>query len=244
MQGRYRIRKILELLTPYARRNELLLDAGCGGGTVSIPYAMAGGRVIGIDIGPGFVEKAEKESEKLGLKNKTKFLVGDIINLSFLRGNTFDVVLCSEVLEHLLKPHKALKESKRVLKNGGILILTTPNPLKLSRDIRRTLRCTVSILLKRIVIDKIDIIRTSSVVENYGVHPTRYKHTEFAPFELKRMLPPEFKIIKSVTIIYPFVSKITKNESIKSKFYQDIEKIPILNMLGMYSLLVATKVSR
>jgi len=242
MQGRYRIRKILELLTPYARRNELLLDAGCISGIVSIPYAMMGGQVVGVDIGRGFIEKAKSESKKIGLNNKAKFLVGNITDLSFLKDNIFDVVLCSEVLEHLLKPYKALKEFKRVLKNGGILILTTPNPLKLSKDIRRTLRCTISILLKRVIIDKIDIIESSSIHKSYGVSPTRYKHTEFAPFELKRMLPPEFKIIKSVTIIYPFVSKITKNESIKSKFYQCIEKIPILNMLGTYSFLVAKKV--
>lgn len=241
MYGRYRIKKTLELLSPYARQNKLLLDAGCGGGIISTSYAMMGGWIVGVDIGSGFIEKSKSKSKKLGLNNKAKFLVGDITNLSFLRDNTFDVVLCSEVLEHLLKPYKALREFKRVLKTGGILILTTPNPLKMSKDIRRTLRCAVSILLKRVVIDKLDIIETSPVVESYGVPSTRYKHTEFAPFELERMLP-EFKIIKSVTIVYPFVSKITKNESIRSKFYQYIETIPILNMFGMYSLLVAKKI--
>lgn len=46
---------------------------------------------------------------------------------------SFDCVVCSEVLEHLLhSPHHMLEESRRVLREGGVLILTTPNAVKLA----------------------------------------------------------------------------------------------------------------
>lgn len=41
-------------------------------------------------------------------------------------GDTFDSVLCTEVLEHLREPREAMREIYRVLKNGGSLLLTTP----------------------------------------------------------------------------------------------------------------------
>ncbi|MEX0918569.1 MAG: class I SAM-dependent methyltransferase [Candidatus Paceibacterota bacterium] len=51
-------------------------------------------------------------------------VVADAHQLPFEK-NTFDVVLCSEVLEHLHSPKQAISEMYRVLKPGGILILTT-----------------------------------------------------------------------------------------------------------------------
>lgn len=51
-------------------------------------------------------------------------IVGDIHDLPF-KDEEFDVVLCVEVLEHVLDPRKAIAEMKRVLKKGGTLILTT-----------------------------------------------------------------------------------------------------------------------
>ena len=52
-------------------------------------------------------------------------IVGDITNIA-AKDESFDVVLCSEVLEHLPNPVEALKEFKRLLKKDGKLILTAP----------------------------------------------------------------------------------------------------------------------
>lgn len=57
----------------------------------------------------------------------TKYIdiISDITNIP--EGDkSFDVIVCTEVLEHLPNPIKALEEFKRLLKNGGILILTAP----------------------------------------------------------------------------------------------------------------------
>lgn len=52
-------------------------------------------------------------------------IVSDICDIP-VEENHFDVVLCSEVLEHIPNPNDALKELVRVTKNGGVLILTAP----------------------------------------------------------------------------------------------------------------------
>lgn len=43
-----------------------------------------------------------------------------------INSDMFDIVLCSEVLEHVYKPEEAIKEMARVLKQGGIMLLTAP----------------------------------------------------------------------------------------------------------------------
>jgi ubiquinone/menaquinone biosynthesis C-methylase UbiE len=52
-------------------------------------------------------------------------IVADAHDLSMIEGASYDVVLCTEVLEHLHTPAKAIAEFKRVLKPGGLLLLTT-----------------------------------------------------------------------------------------------------------------------
>lgn len=52
-------------------------------------------------------------------------IIVDAHNLSVFTNDSFDIVLCTEVLEHLHTPAQAIAEFKRVLKPGGILLLTT-----------------------------------------------------------------------------------------------------------------------
>ena len=52
-------------------------------------------------------------------------IIGDAHDLKEIQDSSFDVILCTEVLEHLHTPEKALGEFMRVLKPGGLLLLTT-----------------------------------------------------------------------------------------------------------------------
>ncbi len=56
--------------------------------------------------------------------NNKPNVIGDAHALPF-KNEEFEVVLCAEVLEHLIDPKKAISEMRRVLKSGGTLILTT-----------------------------------------------------------------------------------------------------------------------
>jgi ubiquinone/menaquinone biosynthesis C-methylase UbiE len=101
-----------------------VLDAGCGEGHLieklykNLPTKT--NSYYGIDITKVAIKKAKKKCPYARLK------VGDVTEINFA-DEFFDVVICTEVLEHVSKYKKAIKELKRVLKRGGHLIITFPN---------------------------------------------------------------------------------------------------------------------
>ncbi len=116
-----RIEKIKKYITPSEKN---ILDLGCGTGeiTKSIAKAFPDSDVVGIDISPWTIRKAK--SYHLNAKN-VEFLVGDAFNLKF-RKNTFDIVISTEVIEHLLSPELIFDEVSRVLKKNGLFIICVP----------------------------------------------------------------------------------------------------------------------
>ena len=74
--------------------------------------------------------KYDPRKEKAGLQmpswnNQSIDIVCDITKIP-VKKSSFDIVLCTEVLEHLLCPEEAIKEISRITKKGGKLILTAP----------------------------------------------------------------------------------------------------------------------
>lgn len=59
------------------------------------------------------------------LKSPNVDYILDVQNMNQFKDNEFDCIICSEVLEHVKNPKKAINEMYRVLKKNGILILTT-----------------------------------------------------------------------------------------------------------------------
>jgi len=53
--------------------------------------------------------------------------IGDSVNLGEVRSNSYDFILAAHVLEHIANPFRALKDWRRVLKDGGALLLAIPN---------------------------------------------------------------------------------------------------------------------
>jgi len=107
-----------EIATASLPANGLLLDAGCGGES----RLSAQGRcrmVVGIDR-----EKLEASC----IPGLDENVVGDLRVLPFQTG-VFDVVVSWMVVEHLDKPEACFKELNRVCKDGGFVILATPNVL-------------------------------------------------------------------------------------------------------------------
>lgn len=96
------------------------LDLGCGdGGTSGVFLQGAGYEYVGADIS----ETAVAAARGKGLEAVT---IRDASSLPFSAGE-FDAVVCFEVIEHLFDIESTLREVRRVLKPGGVLVLSTPN---------------------------------------------------------------------------------------------------------------------
>ncbi|AEG61042.1 class I SAM-dependent methyltransferase [Desulforamulus ruminis] len=108
---------ISKLLNLYLSPDMKILDAGCGAGG-NMVFLEKYGSVMGIDISPEMVEHCKK----IGLMARRE----SVTRLSF-EDQSFDLVLCLDVLEHLENDQKALEELKRVLRPGGLLLITVPS---------------------------------------------------------------------------------------------------------------------
>jgi 2-polyprenyl-3-methyl-5-hydroxy-6-metoxy-1,4-benzoquinol methylase len=106
-----------------------VLDAPCGDGEVAIGLAKAGFEVSGVDIVSDLLPDA-------------KASLGDRFRLADLTGKlpwpdgAFDLVLSIEGIEHLENPSAFVREVHRLLRPGGIFLLTTPNIASLRSRIR------------------------------------------------------------------------------------------------------------
>lgn len=116
VEGR-RIRIVAQLVDPAP--NERVLEVGCGSGRVLGQFSS--GRLHGIDLSRHLLAKARK---KLGKRVALKF--GDAEKIPY-PSDYFDKVYCTEVLEHLRHPKRAIDEICRVGKPGAIAVITIPN---------------------------------------------------------------------------------------------------------------------
>jgi ubiquinone/menaquinone biosynthesis C-methylase UbiE len=113
---------ILKQIEVYAHGRKLdILDIGCGQGDLSFPLSGLGHNVTGIDID----SESITDCLRIDVTHRIKFLKRDA--RLFKSDTLFDVVLLTEVLEHIHSPETMVEMIERVLKPNGILILTIPN---------------------------------------------------------------------------------------------------------------------
>lgn len=101
-----------------------VLEVGCGGGILSEEFSRMGYNMTGIDPAEKSVKTAIDHAA--GNNLTIKYLTGSGENLPF-QSDTFDVVLCCDVLEHVQDLPKVIAEISRVLRTGGVFIYDTFN---------------------------------------------------------------------------------------------------------------------
>jgi ubiquinone/menaquinone biosynthesis C-methylase UbiE len=102
-----------------------ILDVGTGNGRLALMLADDGAReVVGIDISPAMLEVAEylRASSTSPNAARVNYRLASAQNVPF-RSEGFDAVLCRLVLHHAHRPDEILRESARVMRAGGVLIL-------------------------------------------------------------------------------------------------------------------------
>jgi 2-polyprenyl-3-methyl-5-hydroxy-6-metoxy-1,4-benzoquinol methylase len=109
---------IFKMLKPYLKGKLHILDFGCGQGAFSQRLVDIGMVVDACDIDTGQLKANVNRKIELDLNNKIpadKF------------PDKYDIILALEIIEHLHNPWKYLDDCLKLLKKGGIIVLTTPN---------------------------------------------------------------------------------------------------------------------
>lgn len=101
-----------------------ILDIGCGGGLLSEPMARLGATVVGADAAPRNIPVAQIHAQAQGLNIDYRHTTAEAIAQS---GETFDVVLNMEVVEHVADPQGFLNACCTLLKPGGLMLCSTIN---------------------------------------------------------------------------------------------------------------------
>ncbi|HEY9078790.1 bifunctional 2-polyprenyl-6-hydroxyphenol methylase/3-demethylubiquinol 3-O-methyltransferase UbiG [Magnetovibrio sp.] len=101
-----------------------VLDVGCGGGLLSEPMARLGANMTSIDAGEKNVEIAKIHAQQSGLAIDYRNALPEDLAAE---GKRFDVVLNMEVIEHVADPELFMAASSALLKDDGVMVLSTMN---------------------------------------------------------------------------------------------------------------------
>ncbi|HWR97702.1 MAG TPA: methyltransferase domain-containing protein [Candidatus Methanoperedens sp.] len=98
-----------------------VLDVGCGNGPLTFPIAALGVPSTGVDVNAASIERNRAANRY----PNARFAV--VPGTAFDLGENFDLIICSEVLEHLHEPQPLVDSIARHLAPGGTLMVTVPN---------------------------------------------------------------------------------------------------------------------
>jgi len=119
----------LDLIKYFARREvKKILDIGCGSGILCILLALNDYEVTGIDISDKMLRLAMTLNKKINLRVPPNFIKMNAVELVFPE-EYFDCVISLHMIEHLHPKDvcRHILEVRRVLKTGGLYIISTPN---------------------------------------------------------------------------------------------------------------------
>ncbi len=115
-----------------ARPGDRILEVGCGGGHVLRLFRNA--KLTGVDVSGEMLAKAEQNLAGYDFE----LLKGDIAKLG-LEDRSFDGIVCTEVLEHVVEPGHILEQIQRLARPGARIVITFPND-HLINGIKDTIR--------------------------------------------------------------------------------------------------------
>jgi len=101
-----------------------ILDIGCGGGILSEPLARLGAAVVGVDPSDGNIAVARHHAAQSGLSIDYRSSSAETLAEA---GESFDIVLAMEVVEHVADVELFIKTAAAMVKPGGLLFVATLN---------------------------------------------------------------------------------------------------------------------
>lgn len=171
-------KNLIQIVNKYLGNKDRLIDIGCGVGTLDFYLARKGKKVFGIDISKNAIKHASETAELLNLKDGLKFQVVDFPSQKIK--DKFELVIATEVLEHMEDDKKALTTINNLLEEGGLLIVSCPSqnaPLyklgllnnfdKRVGHLRRYNPEDLSRLLEREGFNILEIRKTEGILRNF-----------------------------------------------------------------------------
>lgn len=124
-------RDFVELIARRLRLDEVraAVDVGCGvghWGRTLLPVLHGDATLVGVDREPSFVARAAAEAEACGVAARTSYREG-LAEALPLPDASVDLATCQTVLMHVADPLRVLREMRRVLRPGGLLLAVEPN---------------------------------------------------------------------------------------------------------------------
>ena len=119
-----RIRGTVRAVRRYVSPGGSVVDLGCASGSTSLALAHAGFRVTGVDLNPAFLDYARRREDIA-----VAWVCADL--MEFRSERLFDAAVMGELVEHSGVPERLIAATMRVVRPGGILVLTTPNGQRL-----------------------------------------------------------------------------------------------------------------
>lgn len=144
---------VLDCLDRLGIQGGRLLDVGCGPAVYTPDLTSRGFEVCGVDMAPDVVRRAREIMSHSPYADKAHFFIGDIEHLEF-SDETFDVVVVMGLFDYLPSDDVALAEIRRVLKPGGVALVSLQNRYSYCTLVR-TLAWPFRPVLRRILGDRL-----------------------------------------------------------------------------------------
>lgn len=200
LSGLIRKKWVMNKLTMLGPGN--LLDCGCNIGRLGAHWHK--GSIFGIDISLGVLQRGKK------IFSAVNFIQGDIRQVEFIRPKSIDNAIAIEVIEHLDKPSEFLQGLSKIIKKGGLVLITAPG---------------YSYFRPKLV--PLGLIRSFGI--NQGTAGSHYLHTAYKSCELANLAQKagftiieqgsfEYELrgwVKPLTILTNFFNRLS------AKFFPD-----------------------
>lgn len=202
------------------KKKGLILDAGCGSGNLSFRLAEKDFNIFSVDLAEKSLAFLRQKIKTLHLEKKITVKKASLEHIP-AKENTFDGIVCGEVLEHINQDKKIIKEFYRILKKKGVCIVTVPGHPELwdiSDDISGHKRRYTREGLRQ-KFEKVGFQVVSS--QYWGFPLNNWWHQKiFLPFLERKMTNRE-----NVTQNQSFKARLVKNEHLRKvisyMFYLD-----------------------
>jgi len=145
-------------------------------------------------------------------------VVGDVLNPPFKDGE-FDTVISTQVLEHVGKPWIMVHQIGRILKSGGVCIITAPFLVPYHADPHDFFRYTTEGMMSLFKNEGFEIVESGGYGKIFTVFSEMIHFSFFSPYEKKGQRPISRKIFMRIESFFRFFDKFVSNKVIYPNVY-------------------------